>query len=415
MTPPLWTILLGDAREQLATLPAQSVHCCVTSPPYWALRDYGVDGQIGLEEDFANYVDALLEVFREVHRVLRDDGTLWMNLGDTYAGSGNGGGGSFMEERGDGSWKTKSTINGWKAPPDGFKPKDLLGIPWRIAFALQADGWTLRSDIIWHKPNPMPEAVADRPTKSHEYLFLLSKQRRYYYDADAIREPVTGGAHTRGGRVGGKCVPPGKGPQARVRQNESFGHSVRELVTSRNKRTVWTIATQAYDGDHYATYPEKLVIPCVLAGTSAAGCCSNCGAPLERQVEIDGPTFQELTRGREASGYAAASVGAPHSFAVRGTHGHVSRVRTTTGWATACECAADVVPCTVLDPFTGSGTTGAVAVTHGRRFLGTELNPEYVQQAESRIAAAVESSGRATASAPGPAGPVQLGLLAGLP
>lgn len=377
---------IGDALTILRDLEVDRFHCCVTSPPYWGLRDYEAEGQYGLEETPQEFVAKMVEVFREVRRVMRPDGTLWLNMGDSYAGSGKGGGGTFMEERGDSSWKGKATLNGWKAPAEGFKRKDLMGMPWRVAFALHADGWYLRSDIIWEKPNCMPEAVEDRPTKSHEYLFLLSPSETYFYDADAIREAVTGGAHTRGGGVGGKAVPPGKGPQGRVRQNASFGRAIRELVTSRNRRSVWTIPTQSYDGSHYATYPEDLVRPCVLAGTSASGCCSNCGAPWVRRVEIEGPTFQERTVGREPANYAEASVGNPHSFAVRGSHGHIARIRRTVGWDPSCECNAPTAACRVLDPFFGSGTTGQVCEALGRDWFGIELNPKYEPLIRERTA-----------------------------
>lgn len=415
MSAPATRILEGDCRQLLAELPAEYFHTVVTSPPYWGLRDYDEDGQIGLEQTPEEYLCELVGVFDQVRRLLRPDGTVWLNMGDSYAGSGKGGAGSFMLERGDSSWKGKATLKGWAAPPDGFKRKDLLGMPWRLALALQDAGWWLRADIIWEKPNCMPEAVDDRPTKSHEYLFLLARSPTYYYDADAIREGVSGGSHTRGGGVGGKAVPPGKGPQGRIRQNEDYGHAIRELVTSRNRRSVWSIPTQAYSGEHFATFPEQLVRPCILAGTSAAGCCSACGMPLRRDVEITGPTFQDLTVGREPSTYARASLGNPHSFAVRGSHGHVARVRRTVGWLPGCECGAPTEPCRVLDPFTGSGTTGAVAIRHGRHFVGLELNPAYAQQARARVLEAAELAGRVSVRELDVIEPdrhVQLGLLA---
>ena len=258
---PYWTspdgrhvIYCGDALAVLATLPDCSVQCCVTSPPYWGLRDYGVAGQLGLESTPAEYVEKMVAVFREVRRVLRDDGTLWLNLGDSYNSiGGTVGGGKNVEAR-------KGTLRGWQ---DGLKPKDLVGIPWRVAFALQADGWYLRSDIIWAKPNPMPESVTDRPTKSHEYLFLLTKSQRYYYDAAAIAEALTGNKHER-----------------TLNPNDSYGKNPNGLgngelsVTAfgapnpyRNRRSVWTVNTQPYPEAHFATFPEKLVEPCILAGT----------------------------------------------------------------------------------------------------------------------------------------------------
>lgn len=319
---PTATILQGDALEILRTLPAQSVHTCVTSPPYWALRDYGVAGQIGLEPTVPEFVARMVAVFREVHRVLRDDGTCWVNLGDTYNGT----------------------------------TKQLVGIPWRIAFALQDDGWYLRQDIIWHKPNPMPESVRDRCTKAHEYIFLLSKRPKYYFDAEAMKEPVSGNAHARGKGVNPKAwdnKPIGwargdephtaaalnviehrkvNGPNSRMvrnrtprdnmpkpsshnvrpKQNESFSAAVSGLVEFRNKRSVWSVGSSPYKGAHFATFPPTLIRPCVLAG------CPRWGV--------------------------------------------------------------------VLDPFAGSGTTGAVAMEHGRNAVLIELNPAYVPLIEERLA-----------------------------
>ena len=314
----LATICHGDCREVLKTLPASSVHCCVTSPPFWNLRDYGVPGQIGMERTPSEYITAICEVFSEVWRVLRDDGTLWLNMGDSYVG---GGCGARDAER----WPKQSRndhmpVHAKKA--SGLKSKDLVGMPWRVAFALQDAGWYLRSDIIWHKPNPMPESVTDRPTKAHEYIFLLSKSPHYYYDAEAIKEPVTGNAHTRGNGVNPKAIKvpsgwdQGSGSHTKLtgryrpKQNASFSAAVHDLVLERNKRSVWTVATQGFSDAHFATFPEKLIEPCILAG-----------------------------------------------------------------------CPADGV---VLDPFAGSGTTLRVATRYGRRSIGIELNPEYLRMVEDR-------------------------------
>ncbi len=433
-------IIIGDCRQMLATLGAASAHCCITSPPYLWLRDYEIEPiewpevsyapmiglppivvlretvALGMEHTLQSFLGHLVAVFRELRRVLRADGTLWLNMGDSYASGGRGGGGSFMEERGDASWKGASTVNGWRKPPAGFHRKDMLGIPWRLAFALQADGWVLRSEIVWEKPNAMPESAEDRPTKAHEHIFLFSLSDDYYYDHDAIRERVTGGAHTRGGGVGGKAVPPGRDLQGRIRQNARYGRSVRELVTHRNKRTVWSIPTEAYKGKHYATFPRALARHCILAGTSADGCCSSCGTPRRRRVEIHGPSFNERAQGRELSNYANASLGNPHSFAVKGSHGPISRERRTVGWDAACACGADVVPCTVLDPFSGSGTVGVEAVTRGRSFVGIDASAEYSREARARIAHARVRAGLAVADEPIASGqPLQLGLLGGKP
>ncbi|KKM74364.1 hypothetical protein LCGC14_1401030 [marine sediment metagenome] len=264
-----WSILEGDVMAQIADIEAASVQTCITSPPYWGLRDYGHDGQLGLEATPEEYTEKMVTVFREVRRVLRDDGTLWCNLGDSYVSSPAG--------NKPGQHSTSSLTNparqdllhhgkhagmGCARPtrPTGLKPKDLVGIPWRVAFALQADGWYLRSDIIWAKPNPMPESVTDRPTKSHEYLFLLSKSARYRYDAGAISEPSTTGDNRRPFGVGQV--------DSRGSGHDRGGGSVRETdVGSRNRRTVWTIPTQPFPGAHFAVFPPALVEPCVLAGS----------------------------------------------------------------------------------------------------------------------------------------------------
>jgi len=323
-SPPTWKVHRGDSLDVLRTLDNESVHCIVTSPPYWALRDYGVEGQLGLEETPGEYVDKLMEVFREARRVLRGDGTLWVNLADTYAAGGKSGGGSFMEKRKNRGWgKAGGAIHGWRSPPPGLKRKDLVGVPWMVAFALRTDGWWLRSDIVWEKANPMPSSYKDRPTTSHEYIFLLSKSAVYHYDAEAIKEPVTGNAHSRGHGVNPKAKQSDTGVgwgyvgspkwrrKPRCKQNTSFSAACSGLVSTRNKRTVWKIPTQPFPGAHFATFPEKLVLPCILAGCPAGG--------------------------------------------------------------------------TVLDPFSGSGTTGAVAVSRGRNFIGIDINPDYVAMAEERI------------------------------
>lgn len=256
-----YRLLHGDCREVLAMLPDASVRCCVTSPPYWGLRDYGTAAQIGMESTPDAYVAALVGVFREVRRVLVDDGVLWLNLGDSYAtGGGAVGralGGGDQGERFIRAGMINTQPNRMKL--EGFKPKDLVGIPWRVAFALQADGWWLRSDVIWAKPNPMPESVTDRPTKSHEYVFLLSKSERYYYDAAAIAEPAK---WERWGDQTERKTHPGT---AKHLGNKTIAEL--PIKDSKNARTVWNIATQAYSGAHFAVMPEALATRCVLAGS----------------------------------------------------------------------------------------------------------------------------------------------------
>ena len=299
----------GDCLASLRMMPDQSVQCCITSPPYWGLRDYGHDGQIGLEETPDAYVHKMVAVFREVRRVLKDDGTLWLNLGDGYARAGGWSDNSGLDglKRGE-SGRAKTNMTGedgasQKLPP-GLKQKNLIGIPWRVAFALQADGWYLRQDIIWHKPNPMPESVTDRCTKAHEYVFLLTKSARYYYDAEPLYEPSTN-------RSCGN-IQPAKAPRTGdVKHQTKVNLHMIEAAEHRNRRSVWSIATQPYSGAHFAVMPEALVDPCLLAGS--------------RPGDL------------------------------------------------------------VLDPFTGSGTVGAVAIGHGRSFIGCELNPEYIALARQRI------------------------------
>lgn len=254
------TIHQGDCREVLRELPAESVHCVVTSPPYWGLRDYGVAGQIGLEPTYEAFVAELVSVFQDIRRILCKDGTLWLNLGDSYAGLKG-----FRPEH-----AATSTLGGGKNHiglgrghpiPDGLKSKDLVGIPWRVAFALQADGWYLRQDIIWSKPNPMPESVRDRCTKAHEYLFLLSKSERYYYDAEAIQEPFA-----YSGDVRMKTA-------YAAETGKSVGTSYKSPVNQegRNKRSVWEVTTQPFSEAHFATFPPALIEPCILAGCPKGG------------------------------------------------------------------------------------------------------------------------------------------------
>lgn len=324
---------VGDCRALLAQLPDACVQTCITSPPYWALRDYGCDGQLGLEETPEQFVSTMVEVFRGVHRALRYDGTLWLNLGDCFAGGGRGGyagSKSTLDGSTDGQDQSRFARRGgpnmrgsqkavglheaarqdgavsraWQKPPPGYKQKDLVGIPWMVAFALRADGWFLRSDIIWHKPNPMPESVTDRPTKAHEYLFLLSKSTRYYYDANAIREPQKTRGERHEGRSGYRDGHPSKVTRtANQRRLHPLGA---------NKRSVWSVPVGRYKGAHFATFPPNLIKPCILAGS--------------REGDV------------------------------------------------------------VLDPFFGSGTTGALAEQLGRRWIGFDINPAYEALQRERIA-----------------------------
>jgi DNA modification methylase len=345
----------GDCLPGLGLLPDKSVNCCVTSPPYYALRDYGHTGQIGLEETPEQYIQKLVAVFREVRRVLADDGTLWVNIGDSYWGGKGKSGQSYSAEYQNERYSQGRSYNGAhhqmggknqtrptdRKHPD-YKPKDLIGIPWMLAFALRADGWYLRQDIIWHKPNPMPESVYDRCTKSHEYIFLLSKSAKYYYDNEAIKEPVTASTITRlnqdlesqkgSDRVPGKTNGTMKAVGGRsARDNFKREGSKRETVIpgqsvgthrpdreeseydldTRNKRSVWTVSTKPFSEAHFATFPRELIVDCIKAGCPAGG--------------------------------------------------------------------------VVLDPFMGAGTTALVARGLGRKYVGFELNPEYIALAERRL------------------------------
>lgn len=382
---------LGDVLDVLRALPEASIHCCVTSPPYWGLRDYGVPGQLGLEPTPEEHISTMVEVFREVRRVLRPDGTCWVNYGDCYAtGAGRVGdcpGGGAQGE----AWKQKGVrTSPNRLPQSGLKPKDLVMMPARIALAMQADGWWLRSEIIWAKRNPMPESVTDRPTSAHEKVFLLAKGPRYFYDADAVREPAEYGRRQWASREVAFGAAEGK----RVKGNNALGDNP---SAGRNLRNVWTIATEPFPEAHFATYPQALVRPCILAGTSEKGCCPGCGAPWRRVVSKGEPDLDwQRSCGGDAEGaysgtatmdYAAARAQNPSEVKARILVGMCKRE--TTGWRSTCSCPpAEPVPCTVLDPFTGSGTTGVVAVRLGREFAGIELNPDYHRIATERIQAA---------------------------
>ena len=312
-----FTIHSGDAVAVLQTLPSESVNCCITSPPYFGLRDYSVDGQIGLEETPEQYIERLVAVFREVRRVLRDDATLWVNIGDSYAGGKIGRADAGRDIGGCGGNLEGSGNPGGgmsRSVPDGLKSKDLIGVPWMLAFALRADGWYLRSEIIWHKPNPMPESVRDRPTKAHEQIFLLSKSPKYYYDGDAIQEPLAPASLSRYDYSFG-----GPKREALRDHHDDTGLGSRTSVignrkkpTGRNKRSVWKMATKPFKGAHFAVFPPELPMTCLLAGCPKGGI--------------------------------------------------------------------------VLDPFSGAATTGIVATQHGRRYIGVELNPEYIAIANKRYA-----------------------------
>lgn len=362
------------------------------------LRDYGVEGQLGLEKTPEEFITKLVLIFREVRRVLRDDGTCWVNLGDSYAGSGKGSNadGTPHPAKLTGKQGTnKGTIDGLhypqKASEIGLKPKDLVGIPWRFALAAQADGWYLRQDIIWAKPNPMPESVTDRCTKAHEYIFLLTKSPRYWYDAEAIKEDATEakicGKNSRVFQDRDPNHPAERKVRKEFEPSQAGGgtnvlnHSGSSMTVGgkRNKRSVWSIPTQAYSEAHFATFPEKLVEPCILAGCPNE-VCPKCGKARTRVVNTKN-TGSDNTRpnnnmpGREGNGFTRQRAGDVSS--------------TTIGWSD-CGCGVGFVPGLVLDPFIGSGTTGLVAAKNDRSFLGIELNPKYIDLAYNRIIKGIE-------------------------
>lgn len=366
----------ADARY-LSFQSSESVHCVVTSPPYWGLRDYGLGSDaLGLEPTIDLYVQHIVEIFREVRRVLRPDGTLWLVMGDSYVSHKPRANSTHTSSDGK---SQAAAFSGARAAVDlrgkhpVLKDKDLCGVPWRAAFALQADGWWLRSDIIWSKPNPMPESVTDRPTKAHEYLFLLTKSAKYYYDIDAVREPHSDASLKRYEGGSGYGVDGIDRPYA-------MQQGLRGNPNGRNKRSVWHLPTQSYKGAHFATFPQKLVEPCILAGTSERGVCPECGAPWERVVE-------RVTAIPARHGDWKAT-GQSHRNDIERKGGFYDAKSETTGWHPTCACGhEDTVPATVLDPFGGSGTVGVVANQHGRKAILVELNREYCDLAASRLSA----------------------------
>jgi site-specific DNA-methyltransferase (adenine-specific) len=382
------TFYHGDSLEVLRQLPSGIAQTCVTSPPYWGLRDYGATGQLGLEATPDEYVQNMVALFREVRRVLRDDGSLWVNLGDSYSSGGR----ETQCEPSDNTGKPKTVDGGARRAPNvpDLKPKDLVGIPWRVAFALQTDGWYLRSDIIWAKPNPMPESVTDRPTKAHEYLFLLTKRPKYYFDADAIREDASPNTHSRGSGIGVKNAGTEFGQG--IKHNQDYAAAINGHVTARNRRSVWVIPTEPFPEAHFATYPQALVQPCILAGTSERGGCVECGAPWQRVVEREGgrrsDEYRAIERTPKGSDEDVHGPLRQHADMASGLarpgwrkFGPEQRDER---WEPSCSCAAKSRAQLVLDPFIGSGTTALVARKHGRRCIGIDLSAEYLEIAAKR-------------------------------
>ncbi len=392
-------ILTGDCLEILPTLDAESAQCCVTSPPYYGLRDYGCEGQIGLEPTPEAYVGKLVAVFREVQRVMRPDATLWLNLGDTYSRDpGKGDRADYL-----GLHKNIEASGCHHASQHRtmgtLKPKDLIGIPWRVAFALQADGWYLRQDIIWAKPNPMPESVTDRCTKAHEYIFLLTKSARYFYDKEAILESQVGDEKTFYAKRDKQAHKNLKGGVIGWHVNANGKDGLQNAVynpNGRNRRSVWTITTKPFKEAHFATFPPEIPEICIKAGTSEKGCCPECGSPWERMLKrIEAPAECFTKTRTPDDGFIGGhrKDGEYRGSGQKYQNWLNEHPPTTIGWRPTCACHRNdlpypPIPCTVLDPFSGAGTAGNVAERLGRKYIGIELNPAYSEMAEKRIDAA---------------------------
>lgn len=453
--PPQARLIYGqDCLASLKALPDKSVHMIATSPPYFGLRDYGtatweggdpncghrvggqvpdsknpkaitagvrpgadashcracgakrIDDQLGLERTPEHYIQRLVAIFEEIRRVLRDDGVAWLNLGDSYVTPMKGIGGDKGFSAG-GSKRENNRTQPKMADPIRsnygdlkVKPKDILGIPWRVAFALQADGWTLRQDIVWAKNNPMPESVVDRCTRSHEYIFMLTKGERYFYDQESIKEPMAAESVSRYDYAFGGAKAEAL-TEAEVSGDGSRTHPIgkRDPSPLRNKRSVWTVNPKPYPGAHFATWPEELVSLMVKAGSSEKGCCSACGAPQSRMTK-------KRSRGWNGSKYGERAVQATGGAISGGTtkstlgssNGTQVNETVTVGWQPTCTCDAPLTPCTILDPFSGSATTGAVALMLGRNYIGLDLNEDYLDLAVARLEARPPKDGSSDVS-----------------
>ena len=434
-----WDIRLGDVREKLREIPNESVHTIVTSPPYWGLRSYGTDpqvwggsldclhewgesllraksqetpptwtshyclhcgaweGSLGLEPSPELYVDNIAAVFREVRRVLRPDGTLWLNLGDTYWGAKGRSAAAWTHENPRAASLEepyRSPFDSLTRPQDGqhpkFKGKDLVGIPWRVAFALRADGWWLRADIVHRKSNPMPESVRDRPSRSHEFMFLLSKSARYFYDSDAVRRPPSEEAIARYLRHHSPEEAPARDAdkqRGHPRRQTGLDSQSKEgqQILGANLRSVWTIASRPFPGAHMATFPETLIEPCIKASTSEKGVCADCGAPWKRVVNRRAVPHESSRRYGSHNGQRIGQVrDAKRQRGNRADNPFLDVL--SNDWEPQCRCGnTEVAPAVVLDPFVGSGTAGVAAVRLGRSFIGIDLNPKYTNMAQERI------------------------------
>ena len=383
------TVTCADVFDFLKPLPDESVNCVVTSPPYWKQRDYNVAGQIGLEPTVQEYVATLVRLFHEVYRVLRKDGTLWLNLGDTYANDQKLGGHSAMGKQAYLADHVKATRQKYSS---GLPPKSLIMVPARVAIAMQDDGWVLRNDIIWHKPSVMPESVTDRLTSCHEHIFLFVKSDNYWFDQDAIREKQTGGTHSRGKGTSKKGITEHDGF---IRNNASYNESMTaytDVPGGRNSRDVWTIQSQRLKHKHYAAFPMELAERCISAGCPAT-VCSECQAPYVRIIEKESiPEAADWLpyEGKHASQDDQAShkriLGNIRRLRAAGRdHDNPLPKRITVGWQPTCKCGADTEKGIVLDPFMGSGTVALKARELGRHYIGCDLD---VTIANERLAEA---------------------------
>lgn len=400
-----WKILKGSCLETLRQLPANSVHVCITSPPYWGLRGYGGEkDMIGMEPTMQDHLSNIVAVGREIRRVLRDDGTLWLNYGDAYnnAGSRSQGSGLDGKIRGGqqdtkGNWAKVKEVYGdkrYELAKLGLPVKQRLMLPARVALALQDDGWWIRSEIIWAKGvsfcpsysgSCMPSSVRDRPTDSHEMMYLLSKKPSYYYDQQAVREPSAESQNSKEDTGGGRSIRTvWMIPDDEWTEFQQF--RAWKAANQGDLTDTWVLNPRPLEAAHFATYPERLVEPCIKAGSSEHGACSECGSPWERVIErVGGPPLDnrnapcEVGRGDGDTRPRGSSLSGLYA-----EYGYATNV--TTGWKATCDHpGAPVVPCVVLDPFNGSGTTGVVALQHGRNYIGCEINEDYIKLAKARL------------------------------